>query len=108
MANGQQRIDEVLNTGQDLIDSGHFASDVIEEWCDKLTESWENLLETCNDRRNMLGDSAESQRVSSPRIDFVFSSEHFTVFFTYSTMQNFLTYFFLFSISPKRTKLIRG
>ena len=63
MANRQQRIDEVLGAGQELIDSGHFATDQIEEWCDRLTESWEHLLEKCTQRRNMLGDAAESQRV---------------------------------------------
>ena len=63
MANRQQRIDEVLGAGQELIDSGHFATDQIEEWCDRLTESWEHLLEKCTERINMLGDAAESQRV---------------------------------------------
>ena len=63
MANRQQRINDVLGAGQELIDSGHFAADQIEEWCDKLTESWENLLEKCSERRELLGDAAESQRV---------------------------------------------
>ena len=64
MANRQQRIDEVLGVGQELIDSGHFAADQIEEWCDTLSESWEHLLEKCGERRDTLGDAAESQRVS--------------------------------------------
>ena len=64
VANRQQRIDEVLDFGQELIDSGHFAADQIEEWCDKLSESWEKLLEKCTERRDMLGDAAESQRAS--------------------------------------------
>jgi hypothetical protein len=64
VANRQQRIDEVLDFGQELIDSGHFAADQIEEWCDKLSESWEKLLEKCTERRDMLGDAAESQRVT--------------------------------------------
>lgn len=63
MANRQQRINDVLGAGQELIDSGHFAADQIEEWCDKLTESWEHLLEKCTERRELLGDAAESQRV---------------------------------------------
>lgn len=63
VANRQQRIDEVLGAGQELIDSGHFAADKIEEWCDELTESWEKLLEKCTERRDILGDAAESQRV---------------------------------------------
>ena len=64
VANRQQRIDEVLDFGQELIDSGHFAADQIEDWCDKLSESWEKLLEKCTERRDMLGDAAESQRVT--------------------------------------------
>ena len=63
VANHQPRIDDILGTGQELIDSGHFACDQIEEWCDRLSESWESLLEKCNERREMLGDAAESQRV---------------------------------------------
>ena len=79
VANRQQRIDEVLDFGQELIDSGHFAADQIEEWCDKLSESWEKLLEKCTERRDMLGDAAESQRVT-PNI-----SSSFTIVTTMNT-----------------------
>lgn len=65
MANRQQRIDEVLGTGQELIDSCHFATDQIEEWCHKLTEAWEHLLEKCTERRDTLGDAVESHMVLS-------------------------------------------
>lgn len=63
MANHQQIINDILGNGQELIDSGHFAADQVEEWCDRLTETWESLLEKCNERQEMLGDAAESQRV---------------------------------------------
>ena len=64
LANHQFRIDTVLASGQDLIDSNHYASDEIEERCEELSESWALLMEASDERKQRLGDALESQKVS--------------------------------------------
>ena len=64
LANHQFRIDTVLASGQDLIDSNHYASDEIEERCEHLNESWALLMEASDERKQRLGDALESQKVS--------------------------------------------
>jgi len=65
LANHQFRIDTVLASGQDLIDSNHYASDEIEERCEELNESWALLMGASAERKQRLGDSLESQKVSA-------------------------------------------
>lgn len=64
LANHQFRIDTVLASGQDLIDSNHYASDEIEERCEHLSESWALLMGASDERKQRLGDALESQKVS--------------------------------------------
>ena len=64
LSNHQFRIDTVLTSGQDLIDSNHYAADEIEERCEELNESWESLLRAAAERKQKLGDALESQKVS--------------------------------------------
>lgn len=64
LANHQFRIDTVLASGQDLIDSNHYASDEIEERCEQLNESWALLMGASDERKQRLGDALESQKVS--------------------------------------------
>ena len=67
LTNHQFRIDTVLASGQDLIDSNHYASDEIEERCEELSGSWELLMEAAAERKQKLGDALESQKVSRVR-----------------------------------------
>ncbi|KAJ7373044.1 hypothetical protein OS493_014188 [Desmophyllum pertusum] len=62
LANHQFRIDTVLASGQDLIDSNHYASDEIEERCEELNESWALLMGAAAERKQRLGDALESQK----------------------------------------------
>ena len=64
LANHQFRIDTVLASGQDLIDSNHYASDEIEERCEELNESWALLMGASAERKQRLSDALESQKVS--------------------------------------------
>lgn len=64
LTNHQFRIDTVLASGQDLIDSNHYASDEIEERCEELSGSWKLLMEAAAERKQKLGDALESQKVS--------------------------------------------
>ena len=63
LTNHQFRIDTVLASGQDLIDSNHYASDEIEERCEELNGSWEQLMEAAAERKRKLADALESQQV---------------------------------------------
>ena len=64
LANHQSRIDAVLASGQDLIDSNHYGSDEIEQRCEELNESWALLMGASAERKQRLGDALESQKVS--------------------------------------------
>ena len=64
LTNHQFRIDTVLASGQDLIDSNHYASDEIEARCEELSASWEQLMGAAAERKQKLGDALESQKVS--------------------------------------------
>ena len=64
LANHQFRIDTVFASGQDLIDSNHYASNEIEERCEELNESWALLMEASAERKQRLDDALESQKVS--------------------------------------------
>ena len=64
LSNHQFRIDTVLASGQDLIDSNHYASDEIEERCEELSTSWESLMGAAAERKQKLNDALESQKVS--------------------------------------------
>ena len=64
LTNHQFRIDTVLASGQDLIDSNHYASDEIEERCEELSTSWESLMGAAAERKQKLNDALESQKVS--------------------------------------------
>ena len=64
LSNHQFRIDTVLASGQDLIDSNHYASNEIEERCEELNESWALLMEASAERKQRLEDALESQKVS--------------------------------------------
>lgn len=64
LTNHQFRIDTVLASGQDLIDSNHYASDEIEERCEELSTSWESLMGAAAEREQKLNDALESQKVS--------------------------------------------
>ena len=64
LTNHQLRIDTVLASGQDLIDSNHYATDEIEERCVELSGSWDLLKGAAAERKEKLGDALESQKVS--------------------------------------------
>ena len=64
LSNHQFRIDTVLASGQDLIDSNHYAADEIEERCEELNESWELLMKAAAERKQRLNDALESQKVN--------------------------------------------
>jgi len=64
LTNHQFRIDTVLASGQDLIDSNHYASDEIEERCEELNGSWEQLMGAAAERKQKLSDALEGQQVS--------------------------------------------
>ena len=64
LSNHQFRIDTVLASGQDLIDSNHYAADEIEERCEELNESWELLMKAAAERKQRLSDALESQKVN--------------------------------------------
>ena len=65
LSNHQFRIDTVLASGQDLIDSNHYASEEIEERCEELSTSWESLMGAAAERKQKLNDALESQKVSN-------------------------------------------
>ncbi|XP_068689103.1 spectrin beta chain-like isoform X1 [Montipora foliosa] len=62
LTNHQLRIDTVLASGQDLIDSNHYATDEIEERCVELSGSWDLLKGAAAERKEKLGDALESQK----------------------------------------------
>ena len=64
LSNHQFRIDTVLASGQDLIDSNHYAADEIEERCEELNEGWELLMKAAAERKQRLSDALESQKVN--------------------------------------------
>ena len=57
----------MLASGQDLIDSNHYATDEIEERCVELSGSWDLLKGAAAERKEKLGDALESQKVSKMR-----------------------------------------
>lgn len=55
-------MEAVFSTGQDLNNSGHFASDRIREMRIKLQEVWSHLQRVSIERSNILQDSLEAQQ----------------------------------------------
>ncbi|NWY07900.1 SPTB1 protein, partial [Nothoprocta ornata] len=51
---GQERVDRVNLTIEDLIDAGHMEAATMAEWKDRLNESWADLLELIDTRRQLL------------------------------------------------------
>ncbi|XP_062431896.1 spectrin beta chain, erythrocytic isoform X2 [Rhea pennata] len=51
---GQERVDRVNLTIEDLIDAGHTEAATMAEWKDGLNESWADLLELIDTRRQLL------------------------------------------------------
>lgn len=51
---GQERVDRVNLTIEDLIDAGHIEAATIAEWKDGLNESWADLLELIDTRMQLL------------------------------------------------------
>ncbi|KFV85245.1 Spectrin beta chain, non-erythrocytic 1, partial [Struthio camelus australis] len=51
---GQERVDRVNLTIEDLIDAGHAEAATMAEWKDGLNESWADLLELIDTRRQLL------------------------------------------------------
>uniref|UniRef100_A0A8B9PHB0 Spectrin beta chain n=1 Tax=Apteryx owenii TaxID=8824 RepID=A0A8B9PHB0_APTOW len=51
---GQERMDRVNLTIEDLIDAGHTEAATMAEWKDGLNESWADLLELIDTRRQLL------------------------------------------------------
>ncbi|KAK2560477.1 Spectrin beta chain [Acropora cervicornis] len=62
LTNHQSRIDTVLASGQDLIDSNHYATDEIEERCVELSGSWDLLIGASAERKQKLDDALELQK----------------------------------------------
>ncbi|NWV30252.1 SPTB1 protein, partial [Origma solitaria] len=54
---GQERVDRVNLTIEDLIDAGHSEAATIAEWKDGLNESWADLLELIDTRMQLLAAS---------------------------------------------------
>nr|XP_054490267.1 spectrin beta chain, erythrocytic isoform X1 [Agelaius phoeniceus] len=54
---GQERVDRVNLTIEDLIDAGHIEAATIAEWKDGLNESWADLLELIDTRMQLLAAS---------------------------------------------------
>lgn len=53
-----------MASGQDLIDSNHYATDAIEERCVELSGSWDLLIGASAERKQKLDDALELQKVS--------------------------------------------
>ena len=51
---GQQRMEQVNKMVNEMIDLGHTDAATIAEWKDGLNESWADLLELMETRRQML------------------------------------------------------
>lgn len=54
---GQQRMEQVNKMVNEMIDCGHSDAATIAEWKDGLNESWADLLELMETRRQMLAAS---------------------------------------------------
>lgn len=54
---GQQRMEQVNKMVNEMIDCGHSDAAIIAEWKDGLNESWADLLELMETRRQMLAAS---------------------------------------------------
>lgn len=62
LTNHQSMIDCALATGQNLIVSNHYASSDVEERCENLKMSWNQLMELSTERKIRLGKTLESQK----------------------------------------------
>lgn len=56
---GQQRLEQVNKMVNEMIDCGHTDAATIAEWKDGLNESWADLLELMETRRQMLAASQQ-------------------------------------------------
>ncbi|EDO49575.1 predicted protein [Nematostella vectensis] len=65
LTNHQTRIDTVLSSGQDLIDSCYSATDKVEERCEELQNLWDELVDMAAQRKQRLHDSFLSQKYLS-------------------------------------------
>uniref|UniRef100_A0A8C6TEZ0 Uncharacterized protein n=1 Tax=Neogobius melanostomus TaxID=47308 RepID=A0A8C6TEZ0_9GOBI len=59
---GQQRLEQVNKMVNEMIDCGHSDAATIAEWKDGLNESWADLLELMETRRQMLAASHQLQK----------------------------------------------
>jgi len=56
------RIDEVVQTGNDLIESGHVQSDKIKEKLDEITDLWADLVKQTEKKGVKLGEASQQQQ----------------------------------------------
>ena len=58
----EPRIESVCQSGQDMINEGHFAADDIQEKIDALKNRWQNMRDKANSRESDLEDSLQAQQ----------------------------------------------
>lgn len=59
---GQERVDFVNQTIDELIEGGHSESAILAEWKDSVNESWADLLELIDTRAQLLTSSYDLLR----------------------------------------------
>ena len=74
----QPVIDKVLSTGQGLIDSGHFALKAVQEQCQDLSISWDQLQDQALARKKQLDMAFEAQQVQYTMAMFELGSVNIT------------------------------
>ncbi|RWS27338.1 hypothetical protein B4U80_10632, partial [Leptotrombidium deliense] len=60
--NHEHRIRSVCNSGEEMMNDGHFASDEIQKRIFSLNEKWQHLKEKANQRRQDLDDSLQAHQ----------------------------------------------
>ena len=58
----KSRIDEVLETGADLIESGHVQSERVKEKTDEISQLWEDLVKASEKKGMRLGEASQQQQ----------------------------------------------
>ena len=63
----KSRIDEVVDAGNDLVESGHVQSDRIKEKITEINKIWEDLIAATEKKSTRLGEASQQQQYNRGR-----------------------------------------
>jgi len=62
LAANKTRIDEIINSGKQLIESSHYGADRVESRLEEIVELWQQLIEAADKKESRLAEASQQQQ----------------------------------------------